>query len=197
MSLPVESANPGSYGLLRRLFVGGMEKLKRDGQGRLAIPQHLREYAGIDREAFLDLKIARELAARLARTSIEAMPLLSSFHAVVDYLRLRMAEETRERFVVLFLDRKNRLIRDEVMSEGTIDHAPVYPREVMRRALELSAANIIISHQHPSGDPSPSEADIVMTKKIVAAGKALGIGVHDHVIIGRTGHVSLTMKGLM
>lgn len=184
------SGGAASAGLLLKEF-GSLGKALAASQGEAAAR------AGIDREAFLDLKIARELAARLARTSIEAMPLLSSFHAVVDYLRLRMAEETRERFVVLFLDRKNRLIRDEVMSEGTIDHAPVYPREVMRRALELSAANIIISHQHPSGDPSPSEADIVMTKKIVAAGKALGIGVHDHVIIGRTGHVSLTMKGLM
>lgn len=153
--------------------------------------------SGIDREGFLDLRIARELAARLARTNIETAPVLSTFNAVVDYLRLRMAEETRERFVVLFLDKKNRLIRDEVMTEGTLDFCPVYPREIMRRALELSAANIIISHQHPSGDPAPSQADIDMTAKIKEAAKALGIGLHDHIIIGRTGHVSLTMKGLM
>lgn len=153
--------------------------------------------AGIDREGFLDLRIARELAARLSRTSIETQPVLTRFDAVVDYLRLRMAEETRERFVVLFLDHKNRLIRDEVMSEGTIDHCPVYPRQIMRRALELSAANIILSHQHPSGDPAPSQADIAMTKKIKEAAKALDIKVHDHIIIGRTGYVSLTMKGLM
>jgi len=113
---------------------------------------------------------------------------------VIDYCRAAMAFEEREQFRILFLDKKNALIADEVQQTGTVDHTPVYPREVVRRALELSATAIILVHNHPSGDPTPSRADIEMTREIIEAGKRLGIVVHDHIIIGKNGHAS--MKGL-
>ena len=125
---------------------------------------------------------------------IEKRVALSSFAAVVDYCRTAMAFLDHEEFRVLFLDKKNHLIADEVQGVGTVDHAPVYPREIMRRALELSACAIILVHNHPSGDPQPSSSDINLTHQIVAVGKPLNIAVHDHLIIGKHGHASL--KGL-
>lgn len=112
-------------------------------------------------------------------------PILSSMSAVIAHCRAAMADETREQFRVLFLDRKNRLIADEVMGRGTVDHAPVYVREVVARALELSATALILAHNHPSGDPTPSRADVEMTREIADAAKAMDIVVHDHLIIGR------------
>ena len=111
-------------------------------------------------------------------------------------MRVALANEPREQFRVLFLDKKNQLIADEVMNQGTVDHAPVYPREVMRRALELSASSIILVHNHPSGDPAPSGADVEMTKQVVEAGRALRISVHDHLVVGREGVASLKSLGL-
>ena len=119
---------------------------------------------------------------------------LSSWQAVLDYCRAAMAFESLEHFRILFLDKKNGLIADEVQQTGTVDHTPVYPREVVRRALELSATAVILVHNHPSGDTTPSAADISMTREIIAAGKLMGISVHDHIIIGRKGYAS--MKGL-
>jgi DNA repair protein RadC len=116
--------------------------------------------------------------------------LLSSWSALLDYCRTAMAYEEREQFRILFLDKKNQLLADEVQQTGTVDHTPVYPREVIRRALELSATAVILVHNHPSGDPTPSRADIEMTRTIIDVGKPLGIAVHDHLIIGRDGHVS-------
>jgi DNA repair protein RadC len=107
-----------------------------------------------------------------------------------------MAHAPREQFRVLFLDKKNQLIGDEVMNEGTVDHAPVYPREVMRRALELSASAIILAHNHPSGDPTPSPADVAMTRQVADAGKVMGVVVHDHIVVGRDGVASLKALGL-
>jgi DNA repair protein RadC len=121
-------------------------------------------------------------------------PVLASWAAVIDYCRAAMAFEEREQFRILFLDRKNAVIADEVQQTGTVDHTPVYPREVVRRALELSATAVILVHNHPSGDPTPSRADVTMTKQIVDVAAPLGITVHDHIIIGRDGHASL--KGL-
>ena len=123
--------------------------------------------------------------------------MLSSWSALLDYCRGVMQYETREQFRVLFLDRRNRLIADEVMGQGTIDRAPVYPREVIKRALDLSATAIILSHNHPSGDPTPSIADIEMTKNMVSAAQAIGISVHDHIIVGRQNTVSFKSLGLM
>jgi len=154
----------------------------------------LREIKGIGPQAAADLKLAAALAHRMTRAEIKGREVLSSWDRVLDYCRAAMAFEAREQFRILFLDKKNALIADEVLQEGTVDHTPVYPREVVKRALELSASAIILVHNHPSGDPTPSRADIDMTKTVIETAKPLGIAVHDHVIIGKAGHVS--MKGL-
>ena len=122
--------------------------------------------------------------------------LARSWSALLGYVRVALANEAREQFRVLFLDKKNQLIADEIMNHGTVDHAPVYPREVMRRALELSASSVILVHNHPSGDPTPSPADIDMTKQIVEAGRSLRISVHDHLVVGREGVASFKALGL-
>jgi DNA repair protein RadC len=121
---------------------------------------------------------------------------ISSWSALLAYVRVALAHEPREQFRVIFLDRKNQLIADEVMNHGTVDHAPVYPREVMRRALELSASSLVLVHNHPSGDPTPSGADVEMTKQVVEAGRSLRISVHDHLVVGRDGVASLKALGL-
>src|SRR5438067_13562103 len=136
-------------------------------------------------------------ALRLMQGGIMQRPVLASWTAVLDYCRAAMAFEAREQFRILFLDKKNRLIADEVQQHGTVDHTPVYIREVVKRALELSASAIILVHNHPSGDPTPSRADIDMTRQIAAAAKALRIAVHDHLVIGRGGHVSFKALGLL
>ena len=123
--------------------------------------------------------------------------MLTSWSALIDYCRSSMAFNEREQFRIIFLDRKNKILADEVQQEGTVDHTPVYPREVIKRALELNSTAVILVHNHPSGDPTPSRADIDMTAKIVDAADKLGITVHDHVIIGREGHASLKQLGVM
>jgi DNA repair protein RadC len=143
------------------------------------------------------LKIVEAAAHRLAKTSVIGRPALSSWTALLDYCTAAMARRESEEFRVLFLDRKNVLIADEVQNRGTVDHTPVYPREIVKRALELSASAIILVHNHPSGDPTPSKADILMTREIVAAAKALGLAVHDHLAIGRGGHASFKSLGLL
>jgi DNA repair protein RadC len=157
----------------------------------------LRAFPGLGEAAITELKIVQAAAVRLAAQEARKAPVFTSWTDLINYCRAAMAHAEREQFRVLFLDSKNRLIADEVMHTGTIDHAPVYPREVARRALELSAASIILLHNHPSGDPTPSRADIEMTKKVIAAAEALGIHVHDHVIIAREGHASLRGLGLI
>jgi DNA repair protein RadC len=159
-----------------------------------ARPERLAEIDGLGEAAIVELKIVEAAAKRLAKSAIEKRLALSSFSAVVDYCRTAMAFLDHEEFRVLFLDKKNCLIADEVQGIGTVDHAPVYPREIMRRALELSASAIILVHNHPSGDPQPSAEDIHLTHQIIAVGKPLKVAVHDHLIIGKHGHVSL--KGL-
>lgn len=141
--------------------------------------------------------LIQECACRLARASMVRRTLISSHAALVAYLTAAMAWRGREQFRVLFLDKKNQLLLDEVMNEGSVDHAPVYPREVVRRALEVDASAVILAHNHPSGDPAPSPADIDMTRQVAAAGRTLGIAVHDHLIIGREGAASLKALGLM
>ena len=155
-----------------------------------ARPERLDEIAGLGEAAVTELKIVEAAARRLAQSAIEKRRNLGSSSAVLDYCRTAMAFIDHEEFRILFLDKKNQLIADEVQGVGTVDHAPVYPREVMRRSLELGATALILVHNHPSGDPSPSTADIAMTVQIVSLGKALGIVVHDHLIIGRQGHAS-------
>ena len=145
--------------------------------------------------AALELKIIAAAASRMVRGEIQKREILSSWEKVLEDCRAAMAFEEREQFRILFLDKKNALIADEVQQVGTVDHTPAYPREVIRRALELSSTAIILAHNHPSGDPTPSRADIEMTKEIIEAGKRLGVVVHDHIIIGRKGFAS--MKGLL
>ncbi|MCP4317209.1 MAG: JAB domain-containing protein [Hyphomicrobiales bacterium] len=152
------------------------------------------EVPGIGETVAGDLKVFAALTQRMLKTDIIDKPVLASWSSVIEYCNSAMAYERREQFRILFLDKKNRLIADEVQQTGTVDHTPVYPREVVRRALELSATAIILVHNHPSGDPTPSRADVAMTHKIIEAAAALDITVHDHVIIGRSGHASL--KGL-
>jgi DNA repair protein RadC len=154
----------------------------------------LREVKGIGEGVALDLKLVEAAMLRMARGAIAKRPLLSSWSSVIDYCRMAMAFAEREQFRILFLDKKNLLIADEVQQTGTVDHTPVYPREVVRRALELSATALILVHNHPSGDPNPSQADIRMTRELVDIARPLGIVIHDHVIVGRGGHASF--KGL-
>ena len=147
-------------------------------------------------ETALDLRLLHEATKRITRGETRDRPVISSWTALLAYVRVALAHEAREQFRVLFLDRKNQLIADEVMNQGTVDHAPVYPREIMRRALELSASSVILVHNHPSGDPTPSRADIDMTKQVVDAGRPLKIQVHDHLIVGRDGVASFKALGL-
>lgn len=159
-----------------------------------AEPARLTEVEGVSAGVVADLKLIEAAGHRLARGAIAGRPLLSSWAAVLEYCRATMAFSPREQFRVLFLDKRNHLIADEVQGRGTVDHTPVYPREVARRALELSATAIILAHNHPSGDPSPSATDIRMTREIVGVLQPLGIMVHDHIVLGREGHASF--KGL-
>ena len=159
--------------------------------------QRLMEVQGVGDSVVAQLKIVEAAAHRLAKTRVIGRPALSSWAALLDYCTAAMAREPAEQFRVLFLDRKNILIADEVQSRGTIDHTPVYPREIVKRALELSATAIILVHNHPSGDPTPSKADIDMTRDIAKAALALGITVHDHLVIGRKGHASFKSLNLL
>ena len=156
--------------------------------------QRLAEVKGLGQAGIAELKIVQAAASRFLRGAVKKRPALSSSASVLDYCRSAQAFAEREEFRILFLDKRNQLIADEVQQTGTVDHTPVYPREVVKRALELSATAIILVHNHPSGDPTPSHADIQMTKQIVAAAGPLGIAVHDHLIVGKDGHASL--KGL-
>ncbi len=159
--------------------------------------ERLTEVKGISAKTALDLKIIRAAANKLGQESLLGRPVLSSWTALLDYCRSAMQFEGKEQFRVLFLDRKNRLIADEIMGHGTVDRAPVYPREVIKRALDLNSTAIILAHNHPSGDPTPSQSDIVMTKNMVEAAKAIGVTVHDHLIIGRDNIASFKSLGLI
>lgn len=140
--------------------------------------------------------VVREAAVRLAREDAMEKPVLSSWNKLLDYCRADLARAKTEHFRLLFLDKKNQLIHDEVHQVGTVDHAPVYPREVAKRCLELSATAVILVHNHPSGDPTPSQADVAITKDIAKALSAIGVSVHDHLVIGRKGHTSFKSLGL-
>jgi DNA repair protein RadC len=155
-----------------------------------ASPERLKEVEGVGDAVVAELKVIEAAAHRLMKTSVIKREALASWSAVLDYCRASMAYAEREQFRIIFLDKKNQLIADEVQGEGTIDHTPVYPREVIKRALELSASAIILVHNHPSGDPTPSSADIDMTRRIAEIGEKLGVTLHDHIIVGRNGHTS-------
>jgi len=159
-----------------------------------APPELLRRMNGVGEAVIAEFRLVQVAAARLTRGEVARRTVLSSWSAVLDYCRAAQAFADKEQFRILFLDKRNQLIADEVQQQGTVDHTPVYPREVVKRALELSATAVILVHNHPSGDPTPSRADIQMTQQIVDIAKPLGIAVHDHIIVGKDGHASL--KGL-
>jgi DNA repair protein RadC len=185
--------------LFRALPRGDVKPLAKDLIARFgsfaevvsALPERLAEIKGLGQAAITELKVVEAAAHRLARGQVHKRLVLSSWSSVLDYCRTAMAFADREQLRVLFLDKRNRLIADELQQEGTVDHTPVYPREVVKRALELSATAVILVHNHPGGDPTPSRADIEMTKQIVEIARGLGIEVHDHIIVGRDGHASL------
>jgi DNA repair protein RadC len=165
--------------------------------GTISAPiERLKEF-GLSENSIVSLKTVEAAARRLAGGSVIGRPVLSSWEALLDYCAVAIGHAQTEEFHVLFLDRKNVLIKDEAQSRGTVDHTPVYPREVLKRALELGASALILVHNHPSGDPTPSRGDIVMTREIVAAAKALKIEVHDHLVIGKGKHASFKALGLL
>ena len=162
-----------------------------------ADPDALSRIKGMSDAAALELKIVQMAALRLAKGQVLNRPAISSWSALVDYCQASMAYNKTEQFRILFLDRKNVLIADEIQQKGTVDHTPVYPREVVKRALELHASALILVHNHPSGDPTPSKGDIDMTRKIVESASTLGISVHDHLVIGKGRYVSFKTLGLL
>lgn len=164
----------------------------------LAAPtERLSKVPGCGEAVIAALKVTREAGLRMLQAEAKARPALSNWQALLDYCRAQLQHEPVEQFRILFLDRKNQVIADEQQQRGTVDHTPVYPREVVKRALELNAAALILVHNHPSGDPTPSRADIEMTKQVASAAATMGIAVHDHLIIGRKGHTSFREKGLL
>lgn len=174
-----------------------IERFKTFAEVINAPPHLLKEVKGVGDSVVTELKLIVAASERLMRGGIMDRPVLGSWSAVLDYCRATMAYHSTEVFRILFLDKKNTIIADEVQQEGTLDHLPVYPREVMKRALELSAASLVLVHNHPSGDPTPSKADIDMTRRLVETGSGLGVKIHDHIIVGRSGVVSLKGRNLI
>ena len=162
-----------------------------------APPARLADVAGVGEAVIVELKLIEAAAQRLARARVINRPVLSSWQALIDYCQTALAHRETEEFRVLYLDRKNVLIADEAQARGTVDHVPVYPREVIKRALEINASALILVHNHPSGDPTPSAADIEMTLRIRDAAEVLGIVLHDHLIIGKACEVSLKAAGYL
>jgi len=185
-ALPQRDVKPLAKALLETF--GSFAEVIGAPEARLA------QVKGLGEASITELKIIQAAASRLLRGAVKKRPVLSSWSTVLDYCRSAQAFADREQFRVLYLDKRNQLIADEVQQTGTIDHTPVYPREVVKRGLELSATAMILVHNHPSGDPTPSRADIQMTQQIIAVASPLGISVHDHIIVGKDGHASL--KGL-
>jgi DNA repair protein RadC len=188
-AIPQRDVKPLAKALLQRL--GSFP------QAIAAEPHLLAEIKGMGPGAIAEFKIVEAAAQRFAKGAVKKRLPMGSWTEVVDYCRTSMAFENREIFRILFLDKKNGLIADEVQGSGTVDHTPVYPREVVRRALELSATAIVLVHNHPSGDPSPSTQDVKMTLDIIAIAKPLGVAVHDHIIVGWDGHASLRAMRLI
>ena len=162
-----------------------------------APPARLMRVEGVGEAVVVELKVVAAAAERLARARVLNRPVISSWAALVDYCHTAMAHRETEQFRVLYLDRKNTLIADEEQARGTVDHVPVYPREVVKRALELNASALILVHNHPSGDPTPSEADIAMTAQVQAAAEVLGLTLHDHLIVGKARELSFRAEGLL
>ena len=188
-AIPRQDVKPLAHRLLDR-FGGFAGVIAAD-------PQRLAEVPGAGEAVVTELKIVEAAAQRLARAKVMNRHLLSSWDAVIDYCHTVMAHRETEHFRVLYLDRKNCLIADEELARGTVDHVPVYPREVVKRALELNASALILVHNHPSGDPTPSDSDMAMTAQIDQAAKALGLTLHDHLVIGRERELSFRSEGYL
>lgn len=186
---PRRDTKPLAKSLLKRF--GSFAEVIHAPDARLA------EIDGMGEASINQLKLIAAAANRIAKGELKGRTLLSSWSDVIGYCRTSMAFADKEQFRILFLDKRNQLIADEVQQTGTVDHTPVYPREVIKRALELSATAVILVHNHPSGDPTPSQADVRMTKAIIDIASPLGIAVHDHIIVGRNGHASLKGMKLM
>lgn len=196
-SIPQRDVKPLAKALLAKFgSMGALLAAKEEDLRTVVATDQRGRLMRVGPEVALDLMALREIGLRVSGEAVMGRTVISSWTALLAYVRQRLAHEAREQFRVLYLDTKNQLIADELSNQGTVDQAPVYPREVIRRALELSAKAVILVHNHPSGDPSPSRADIDMTKQVVEAGKPLQIAVHDHLIVGREGVVSLRAKGL-
>jgi DNA repair protein RadC len=163
----------------------------------IAEPAAIARVKGMGEVSASAIKVVQAVAVRMMRVQVAARPVLSNWQALIDYLHADMAPHIIERVRVLHLNSRNMLIRDDLVSEGSIDQAPVYVREVLRRAMDLGSASLILVHNHPSGDPSPSKGDIDLTRALIDAAKKLGIAVHDHLIVGSRGHVSLKSLGLI
>ena len=189
LAIPRRDTKPLAKKLLHT-FGGLSALLTADGESIMKIP-------GMGETSAAAIKIAQAAALRLISEPVREKPVLTSWQALLDYLRADMGHLINERVRVLHLNSKNQLIRDELVSEGSIDQAAIYTREVIKRALELGSAAIILVHNHPSGDSTPSSQDIKITKDICDAGRKLGIAVHDHIIIGKDGHTSFRSKGLI
>lgn len=189
LAIPRRDTKPLAKTLLAE-FGGIAGLLTADAEALARVP-------GMGETSVAAIKIAHAAALRLLRADVADRPVLGNWQALLDYLRADMAHHAIERVRVLHLNTRNMLIRDEVMSEGSIDEAALHVREVIRRAIDLGSAAIILVHNHPSGDPSPSRADIELTRNVAEAGKRLGIALHDHIIIGKTGHSSLRALGLV
>lgn len=188
-AIPRQDVKP----LARRL----MERFRDFNRVITAPPERLAEVKGAGPAVITELKIVEAAARRMARARVMQQPVISGWDALLDYCHTAMAHGETEQFRVLYLDRKNVLIADEEQARGTVDHVPVYPREVAKRALELNASALILVHNHPSGDPTPSDSDITMTRQILTALDALGLVLHDHLIIGKSEELSFRAEGLI
>jgi DNA repair protein RadC len=202
---PLTALPTGEAELLAQLLPPGAKPLVQPlivrfgslSEAVCAPPHLLAEIAGMTQDTIAALKLIEAATQRITAVAIMRRPVLDAWTKVTDYLHANMAFAEKEQFRILFLDKSNHLIADEVMQHWTVDHCPVYPREVCKRALELNATALILAHNHPSGDPTPSQADIRMTKDITDAAKIFGIAVHDHIVIARHGHASLKGMGLI
>ncbi len=188
-AIPRRDVKPLAYDLLQRF--GDFNRVITAPEPRL------REVSGVGDAVIVELKIIEAAAHRMARAKVLNQHAISSWDALVDYCHTTMAHRETEQFRVLYLDRKNVLIADEEQAKGTVDHVPVYPREVAKRALELNASALILVHNHPSGDPTPSQSDISMTQQIEAACVALGLSLHDHLIVGKSRELSFKSEGYL